>query len=147
MTTTALLDPALQSLLDRDRIQRLVHEVGRCLDEGRFEDLRLLYTEDAVARTPGGEAEGADALVAQARRAHTRTPHVHHLISDVLVDLAGDEADVRANLLVTFTDDATPPAPRFQLGEIYRFRARREPQGWRLASVTSKPVWAVGERP
>lgn len=146
-TATATTDPAIRSLLDREELRTLVHEVGRCLDEHRFDDLRRIYHVDAVAQTPGGRAVGIEALVAQARASHTRTAGVQHLISDVAVDVDADRADVRANLIATFVDDVLPPTPRFQLGEVYRFTAVREQDGWMLTSVTSTPIWTIGERP
>jgi hypothetical protein len=142
-TTTATAD-----LLDRDEIATLVHRLGASLDEGRFDDLRSLFTADAVASTPGGVAEGIDAMVAQASRNHSPEDGIQHLISGVLVDPEGDTATVRANLVVTFarrapasavpSSGAAAPAA---LGEIYRFAARRTPAGWRLTRVTTTPVW------
>jgi SnoaL-like domain len=128
-------------LLDRDEIATLVHRLGACLDEGRFDDLRRVFTPDAVASTPGGVAEGIDAMIAQASRNHSPDDGIQHLISDVLVDLDGDSAAVRANLVVTFarrSPAATAPAA---LGEVYRFAARRTPAGWRLTRVATTPVW------
>lgn len=138
---------SVRELLDREQLRELIHRVGRCLDTHDFHGLRQLYTQDAVARTPGGHAEGIDALITQAKRSHTRTPAVQHLITDIVFDLMDDEATIEANLLATFVDGGTPPSPTFQLGECYRFTARRQGEGWRLTSVTSTPVWVVGERP
>jgi hypothetical protein len=60
--------PALAELVERGEITRLVYRLGVCLDEGRFHDMRDLFVDDAVASTPGGVAEGIDAVVAQAAR-------------------------------------------------------------------------------
>jgi SnoaL-like domain len=59
------------------------------------------------------------------------------VITNVLIDLDGDRAAVRANLVVTFADDAISS----QQGERYRFEATRMPEGWRLSSVEVEPVW------
>lgn len=134
----------LDDLVDRHEITGLVHRLGGCLDEGRFDGLRAIFTGDATASTPGGRADGLDAVVAQAGRNHSADDRIQHVITDVVVDLDGDRAAVRANLVVTFARGAGLPAPRRQLGEVYRFTARRTPAGWRLASVESTPVWHVG---
>lgn len=131
----------IDDLVDRDEIATLVHRLGACLDEGRFEDLRTIFVADATARTPGGLAEGIDAMIAQASRNHAPDDHIQHVISNILVDLGGDRAQVRANLVVTFAHGPGVPAPRRQLGEVYRFDARRTPAGWRLSRVESVPVW------
>jgi ketosteroid isomerase-like protein len=133
---------ALAQLAERDEVTRLVYRLGACLDEARFDGMRDLFVDDAVARTPGGVAEGIDALIAQASRNHSPDAGIQHVITNVLVDLEGDTAAVRANLLVTFArpdgGSDTPSA----LAEVYRFVARRSSSGWRLARVEAHPVWA-----
>jgi hypothetical protein len=151
-TTTELGHDGLRAAADfveQHEIATLVHRLGACLDEGRFDDLRSLFVEDAVARTPGGLAEGIDALVAQASRNHIPDDGIQHLISGVLVDREGDRATVRANLVVTFARrDPAPEIPTAlgpeaptALGEVYRLVARRTPAGWRLARVETDLVW------
>lgn len=143
---------ALAALVAREELAQLVHRVGVALDEGRFDDLRAVYTEDAVVRTPGGVAEGIDALVAQAARNHSPDDAIQHLTTGVLVDIdpGGDRATVRANHMVVFAyrDPAsaplTPlgPEPPTAIGAVYRFTARRTAAGWRLTGMASDPVWA-----
>lgn len=137
------------SLQDRSDIGELVHRLGAALDDGRFDDLGALFVEDATASTPGGVAHGRAALVAQAARNHDPATGVQHVITGVLVDADGDRAAVRANLVVHFaaTEGAPVPPVAFSMGEVYRFDARRTPEGWRLASVATTPVWAAGTRP
>ncbi|MET8429106.1 nuclear transport factor 2 family protein [Nocardia sp. NPDC004860] len=141
-----------QDLADKFEITELVHRLGRALDEGDWEELATLYTADATARTPGGLATGRTALVTQAGRNHSPDRQIQHVISGILIDLEGDTAKVRANLLVVFAwgpaqDPALGSQPRLTLGEVYRFDAVRTSDGWQFSSVASKPVWSVGTRP
>ena len=137
------LEREVTELVARNAITELVYRLGVALDDGRFDDLRSIFTEDSTASTPGGSVEGIDALIAQASRNHSRERRNHHVITNVLVDLDGERADVRANLVVTFARDAVP---YFTLGEVYRFDARRTPDVWRLSRVESTPVWTTGSR-
>jgi hypothetical protein len=142
----------LRELLDRNEITALVDQLGRALDEGRFDDFRAIYTVDATAKTPGGRADGVEALIAQASRNHSDDKRIQHFISNVMIDLRGDTAEVRANLIATFTPAAsaeprTAPEPQFTLGEVYRFDAVRTAEGWRLSRVETTPVWSTGTRP
>ncbi|MEU0507274.1 nuclear transport factor 2 family protein [Nocardia sp. NPDC005998] len=142
----------LRELVDRNEITALVDRLGSTLDEGRFDDFRAIYTADATAKTPGGRADGVDALIAQASRNHTDDKRVQHFISNVIIDLHGDTADVRANLIATFSptvtaEPRTAPEPQFTLGEVYRFDAVRTAEGWRLSRVETTPVWSTGTRP
>jgi SnoaL-like domain len=136
------MPPGLVQLAERDEITRLVYRLGACLDEGRFDGMRDLFVDDAVASTPGGVAEGIDALIAQASRNHSPDAGIQHLITNVLVDLEGDRATVRANLFVTFARPAGESDAPSALGEVYRFVARRASSGWRLARVEAHPIWA-----
>jgi hypothetical protein len=140
----------VREMLDRGQITALIDRLGRALDEGRFEELRAIYTPDATAKTPGGTAEGRDALIAQASRNHGEDKRIQHVIGNVLIDLRGDAADVRANLIATFapaSSDGTIPRPQYTLGEVYRFDAVRTADGWRLSRVQTTPIWSTGTRP
>ncbi|MFI9414277.1 nuclear transport factor 2 family protein [Nocardia gamkensis] len=142
--------PEVRELLDRAQITALLDRLGRALDEGRFEELRAIYTPDATAKTPGGTAEGRDALIAQASRNHGEDKRIQHVIGNVLIDLRGDTADVRANLIATFaptSSDGAIPQPQYTLGEVYRFDAVRTEEGWRLSRVQTTPIWSTGTRP
>ncbi|MBF6205862.1 nuclear transport factor 2 family protein [Streptomyces gardneri] len=149
-TSAADPTPEVREMLDRQQITALVDRLGRALDEGRFDDLRAIYTPDATAKTPGGTAEGREALIAQASRNHTGDKRIQHVIGNVLIDVRGDAADVRANLIATFapaSPGGTIPQPQYTLGEIYRFDAVRTGEGWRLSRVQTTPIWSTGTRP
>ncbi len=105
-------------LIDRLEIADLVSRLGVVLDEGRFTEMPELFVENATARTPGGVAQGRDAVVAQAERNHGPDLNVQHVITNVLVDLDGDRAHVRCQ-------------PRRQLrpGRPRRHRAARAVHG------------------
>src|SRR5882672_4741965 len=114
-------------LVDRLGIEENVSKLGRSLDERDFEALRELFTPDASVTTPGGTATGHDALVEQARARHSRDDGIQHVITNLLVDVDGDQASVRA----------------FLLGEVYRFDLRRTAEGWRFTTLRSNPVWSL----
>jgi 3-phenylpropionate/cinnamic acid dioxygenase small subunit len=134
---------SLEELIDRQDITDLVSDLGRRLDERDFEGLRDLFTEDAAVTTPGGTATGYDALVEQARRRHSSDQGIQHVIANVLIDVDGDDARVRANLLVSFARTGPDDAQPFLLGEVYRFELRRTADGWRFTRLGSTPVWTL----
>jgi hypothetical protein len=130
------------ALADRLELNDLVSRLGRCLDERDFDGLRQLLTADATVTT-AKTARGLDAVVAQARRRHSRDQSVQHIITNLIVDTEGDHASGRANLLATFAREGpADPAPLL-VGEVYRFTFRRTPAGWRISSVTSTVSWSA----
>jgi 3-phenylpropionate/cinnamic acid dioxygenase small subunit len=150
MTSTVdseLNQQRLQQLADRNEITDLVSRLGQFLDDRRFDDMRSLLVEHATVRTPGGAAEGREAVVAQAKRNHHPDEPTQHLITNVLVDLDGDRAAVRANLVVNFAaptsaEQSLPAPPRkYTFGETYRFDVVRTTQGWRFFRIQTTPVW------
>ena len=133
----------LTPVIDRLDIERTIFSLGRCLDERDFEGLRELVTPAGSVSTPGGEVSGHDALVEQARLRHSSDDGIQHLITNLLIEQDGDQAAVRANLLVTFAKTGVgDPAP-FLLGEVYHFDLERTPTGWRITHLRSTPVWAL----
>jgi hypothetical protein len=148
MNPTVVADQ--QQLADHTEITNLVHRLGVCLDDRRFDDMRSLLVEEATVRTPGGTAEGREALIAQASRNHRPNEPTQHLITNLLVELDGDRARVRANLVVNFAapasrDESLPAPPiRYSLGEIYHFDVVRTSEGWRFSRIETSPVWISG---
>jgi 3-phenylpropionate/cinnamic acid dioxygenase small subunit len=127
-------------------ITQLLYRLYALMDERNFDGLTSVFTPDADGRTPGGHARGRDTLIAQARRNHEHVPHLQHRVSNVLVDQQSDhEATIRAVIEAVFADEQADPT--YRLGEVYRARAVRENDQWRLASFTMEPVWHTGTRP
>jgi hypothetical protein len=132
----------LQNLIDRAEITDLLSVLGRSLDEHRFDDLEDVFTEDATAVTPGGTQNGRAGLIAQARANHEAYDRLQHQISSILIDVDGDRATVRANLMGTFAHSADPKPVR-QLGGLYRCSAVRTEKGWRFDDLQVTPIWRV----
>ncbi|CAA9585326.1 MAG: hypothetical protein AVDCRST_MAG87-3867 [uncultured Thermomicrobiales bacterium] len=109
------------------------------MDDHRFDDLVALFTGDATATTPGGTARGREAVIAQTTRNHADYAHFQHLITTVLIDLDGDRAVVRANLVATFVRDGS--LPELAIGGLLRLQAQRIREGWQLANLEILPLW------
>ncbi|QHT55928.1 DUF4440 domain-containing protein [Cellulomonas sp. H30R-01] len=126
----------------------LVARLGAGLDEGRFDGLRTLLTADATVTTPGGHAEGEDAVVAQAARNHAAGTRYQHRFTDVVTDVLSDgaTAHVRANLTLRVVPSGAD-APVTEAGSVYRLTTRRTADGWRIRDLVVEPVWRTGEVP
>jgi hypothetical protein len=120
-------------------LSAMVSRVVRCLDDHEYEGLRACFTENATIRTPGGLSTGPDAIITQARTRHAEYAATHHLMTDVLVDLDGDQATVRANQQATLVGQGDTPTS--QLGAVYRLTAARTGAGWRFTQMQVDQVW------
>jgi 3-phenylpropionate/cinnamic acid dioxygenase small subunit len=129
---------------DRDQITDLISRLGLWIDDKRFDETAALFVDDVTVATPGGQAQGVERVAAQARRNH-QSDLTQHVITNVLVDVDGDRATARANLVVTFVPDAAEPSVHRTHGERYRFEATRTTAGWRLSRVEVTPVWVSAQ--
>jgi hypothetical protein len=136
----------LTDLADRLDLQELVARLGACLDEHRFEELGALLTDDATATTPGGVARGRAAAVEQVTRNHKDYDRLQHLATSILIDLDGDRAAIRANMVGIF-GRSPEPVPVRAIGGVFRLGTVRTEDGWRISSLEVKPVWLHGEAP
>jgi SnoaL-like domain len=109
------LERQVAELSDRNEITDLVYRLGACLDDRRSDEMRSLLLDAATVRTPGGMAIGREAVVAQTRRNLPPDEPTQHLITNPLIELNGDRAKVRANLVVNLAipthGDQSRPAP------------------------------------
>lgn len=123
----------------------LLPRIYAALDDHRFGDLAEFYTADVTATTPGGPLAGVEELIAQATRNHERVPVLQHQISGVLIDQDGADAALRANLVAVFAgEDRTPT---FELGSVWRGRARLDGGTWRISEFAITSTWQRGTRP
>jgi 3-phenylpropionate/cinnamic acid dioxygenase small subunit len=134
------LHTVVQELADRAEITDLVHRLTRDLDEHDFDDLSALFTDDVAITTPGGTAAGPEAVVAQATRNHEEFTRLQHNASSILIDLDGDRAAVRSNLVGVFGYEANPHPVRV-LGAVNTYEVVRTDGGWRIARLEVRSVW------
>jgi hypothetical protein len=147
-------DIQIEQLADRQAIADLIARLGVMLDEKRFEDASSILADDVTARTPGGSSQGREPVTAQAQRNHTVA--TQHVITDVLIQLDGDTAQARANMIATFAPDRPESRliingveqsdPYLIVGARYRFGAVRTGDGWRLDRIENEPVWSSQPR-
>jgi ketosteroid isomerase-like protein len=129
-------------LADRLEVADLFARLAKLLDEHRHEDVRSVYAEDVVVRSPRGELRGADEVAAYLRRSWVEDEHTQHLHGDVLVDVDGDRATASANQLVHYYRAGEPPHRRSGLRLAYT--ATRTPAGWRFVSGHVTFAWGQG---
>ena len=125
---------------DRVEIAELFARLAGLLDEGRHEDVRTVYADDVVVRSPRGELHGVDEVIAFLRRSRVAGEHTQHINGDVLVSVAGDRAEASASQLVHYYRTGEPPHRRSGLRLAYV--AVRTPAGWRFHEGRLTLAWS-----
>lgn len=134
MTATSSL---LRELADRAELADLVARHSLWIDEGRYDRTTELFTDDVVVTTAGGEVRGVEALVEAARARHAAYAGTLHSKGNLVIELDGARASVRANdVAVYLLDDATEALA----AAIHRYGARRTERGWRFDRLEVTPV-------
>lgn len=121
------------TLEDRDEILQLLYRYNHTIDSGDAEGWADTWTEDAVFDVAGHVTTGREALVKFA----SGVQGTRHMVTNPLIDVAGDTAEVRAYLIVFHgTQMAT-------IGS-YQDQLVRTPAGWRFAKRVFTPDAPTG---
>ena len=121
------------ALDDKDAIREVLAEYCFALDGGRFDEMAALFTEDGVWDTAFGKATGRAAVAELARslreRAGDSRPRAVHLVTNIVIALDADRAQVRSNWMVM---QNCPDGPKIGSGGAYADEMVREGGGWRF---------------
>jgi hypothetical protein len=127
-------------IADRIEIADLFTRFGYVLDEKQWEDADTVFTDDVAVHSPrGGGLRDIDAVVGFLRRSEVEGQHTQHTVTDLAVNVDGDQAATSANSVVYYFRDGQ--APHFTGGLRQYCTAARTPAGWRLREVRITPVW------
>ncbi|NEB12837.1 nuclear transport factor 2 family protein [Streptomyces coelicoflavus] len=136
-------------------VASLLHRYLLSLDDEELDEAWTagLFTGDAVVAFPVSRHEGADGMAAYHRSALSAFAATQHLGSPAVVEVDGNRATFRANLISTHVHrpQHTRPEgnlpPLFATGTFVTGEARRTPQGWRLNLLAFRLLWADGSPP
>jgi ketosteroid isomerase-like protein len=131
------IETTLRDLADRAELTDLVARHSRWIDESRWDETGRIFTEDVVTESPRGEARGVEALLALVAKGHDTFARTLHHKSNLVIDLDGDTAAVRAHDLAVFVVDDESVA---LAAGVAHYGARRTGDGWRFASLRIEPV-------
>ena len=120
-------------IADRLAIHELVAEYSHVVDDKRWDDLGLVFSEDGVFdATDRGYplAEGMDRL-----RAHMKTAHhplAHCVTNVVLTEIDADTVEVHSKLIAVRVGGVATTSD-------YHDLVVRTPDGWRIRRKVTKP--------
>ena len=119
------------SVEDKEAIREVLAEYCFRLDDGRFAEMAVLFTEDGTWDTAFGKATGRAAIAAVASSLRTRAqqprPRAVHLVTSIAITLDGEHARVHSNWMVMQND---PQGPRIGSGGAYVDEMVRRDGSW-----------------
>jgi uncharacterized protein (TIGR02246 family) len=121
----------MTAIEDKDAIRELMAEYCFRLDEGRYDDMAALFTEDGTWHTAFGKASGRAAIATLAAdiraRAGANRPRAAHLVTNTVIVLEGERARVQSNWMVM---QNSPDGPRIGSGGAYHDKIVRRDGLW-----------------
>jgi len=121
----------MTAIEDKDAIRELLAEYCFRLDDGHFDDMAALFSEDGTWDTAFGKATGRAAIARLAAdiraRAGADRPRAAHLVTNIVIALDGARAEVRSNWMVM---QNSPGGPRLGSGGGYRDEIVRRDGRW-----------------
>lgn len=130
--TSALLAARIEALESRAAIESLISGYANAFDRMDIDLLRSLWHADATLDLPGFGAGGSpDEIVAMAQANWIRMPHMHHWMSNPMIQLQGTVATATVAADCLFHDREQGPV---QVSGLYHDRFERRDEQWRFTS-------------
>ena len=116
---------------EKDAIREVLAQYCFRLDDGRFDQMAALFTENGTWDTAFGQATGRAAIAELARslreRAGEQRPRATHLVTNISIALDGANARVRSNWTVV---QNSPEGPKIGSGGAYQDEMVKEGGEW-----------------
>jgi len=126
----------LQLLVDRLAVQDLADRYLSGLDDAEFDEdwARSIFTEDGRFEFAMGGHHGVVGMAEFTAAMMGKWRRTHHVAAGHLVEIDGDRARVRGNLIATHLH-AQEAAEPFQVGDRFAGDAVRTDAGWRFTAA------------
>jgi ketosteroid isomerase-like protein len=135
---------AVTTLLAKQDIAEVLHRYGYALDGRDWPLLRTCFTDDVVGRYGGDPLLGYEAVERLCRSTLEPLSVSQHLIANVTVTVAGDEADASCYLHAQHVRPGTEGGDQFIYAGRYLDHLVRTADGWRIADRRLQPMWTSG---
>jgi 3-phenylpropionate/cinnamic acid dioxygenase small subunit len=135
---------SLQEISDRLEIEELLVRYCYAVDDRDWNAYRNIFTSDAVLddTVTGGIRSGVEEHVTYMQRALSKILISQHAISTILIEVRGDDANVRVHCSCPMVVDIGEGKRHvFFQGLWYRDRVVRTPNGWRISELVEEGYW------
>ena len=137
---------------DKLAITELLNRYFQRIDDKEFavEKMQSLFTENGTLTRPNDSVVSGPAEIAESNsKSFARFRATQHLPSGFVIEIAGDEAAIRANVMAMHLwgdgfGDPNSLDRHFVGGIVIQASARRTADGWRLTNLGGRNVWRSG---
>jgi 3-phenylpropionate/cinnamic acid dioxygenase small subunit len=135
----------LEAVIDKLAITELCYRYAMALDNSDWDGLRACFTSDVRAQWPNMPAfANYDEMEDTCRDIMGRLSGAQHLISNVVIELEGDEADCWSYFQTQVVRTGTPGGDTFTVGCNCQDRLVRTSEGWKICTRHMDLVWTEG---
>ena len=142
------MTPLVSELADRAEITSLVSRYFSAIDDKRLDraTMAAVFTASGRLTRPNGPSlVGPEALAAGQSESFARFRATHHVSSDHIIDLDGDSARLRANLIAMHQErDPNTLQTHFLAGGVLHALVVRTNRGWQLSELSLRNTWRTG---
>jgi hypothetical protein len=138
--------------VDKLVITELLTKYFQLIDDKDFavEKMQAVFTDNGAVTRPNGAVTTGPAEIAESnRKSFARFRVTQHLPAGYIIEINGDEATVRVNVVAMhlWADGFGDPNAldrHFVGGIVIQASARRTAHGWRLTNLSGRNVWRGG---
>ncbi len=138
--------------VDKLALTELVTKYFQLVDDKDFavEQMQAIFTDDGSVTRPNDAVIAGPAEIAESNsKSFARFRATQHLPSGFVIELDGDQAAVRVNVMAMHLwadgfGDPNALDKHFVGGVVIQASARRTANGWRLTNLRGRNVWRSG---
>ena len=142
----------MTQLIAKSEIADVVNSYFRALDEKNVDAQHLgsIFTPEAkVTRPNGASMVGPEEISASHQKSFARFDGSQHFVAGHDIALAGDTANVRANLIAMHMwqgskTDANKPENFFVAGGVVRAALTHADGQWKISQMSNDVLWRAG---
>lgn len=131
---------------DREEIQELMARYGYAIDLKDYAALTDCFAPDATALYPAKPepVTGATAIVDMMKVVLERLDATTHNFSNFIIEVNGDTARMRANIIAQHVRNGFPKGDKLLAGARYDAQVKKVGGKWKIANVKTTSVWRDG---
>ena len=114
------------------------------LDERDWDSLSEVFSPDAFAKYGVTEHKGIDSIIEKCQKALLPLDFSHHMVTNHVVELEGDEATCKCYFQAQHVRNSTPGGVNFIIAGKYEDELIRINGEWKISSRVLTKIWTEG---